>query len=176
MPDASRVALAGAGTALFRLVRFWSRRWSLRVAEQLTGEQRRVQDVLVLEAVDTAARFSADVSVADVANHLGIDSSGASRVVANAVERGYLQRAAAASDARRAVLTVTQAGQELITGAHAWQEDVFSRLTAGWEPADAARFAGYLSRLAEELLDPQPAAGTSSRPDTSHPNARTGQD
>ena len=146
----------GGGRALFRLVRFWSRRWPARVAEDLTGEQRRVQDVQVLEAVETATgrAAGAGVSVADVAHQLGIDRSGASRFVADAVEHGYLSRDAAPADARRAVLSITPAGRELLDGAHAWQERVFAELTAGWPPSDAAAFAGHLRRLADELADP----------------------
>jgi DNA-binding MarR family transcriptional regulator len=139
------------GAALFRLVRYWSRRWILQASEELTGEQRRVQDILVLDAVAAASRHDPDVAVTDVAHQLGIDRSGASRFVTAAVEHGYLERRASAADARRAVLTLTPAGHELLTGSHAWQEEAFARLTAGWDPEDATRFAGYLQRLESEL-------------------------
>jgi DNA-binding MarR family transcriptional regulator len=139
------------GAALFRLVRYWSRRWVLQVSEELTGEQRRVQDILVLDAVAAAARRDPDVAVADVANQLGIDRSGASRFVTAAAEHGYLERRPSRVDARRAVLTLTPAGHELLAGSHAWQEQVYAELTAGWDPEDAARFAGYLQRLESEL-------------------------
>lgn len=149
--DGSREELAGAGPALFRVVRFWARRWAMHASVEVTGDERRVQDVVVVEAVDSAARLTEEVSINDVAYHLGIDHSGASRFVAAAINDGYLQRTASSTDRRRAVLVVTPAGRELLTGAHAWQEDVFTDLTAGWPPADAARFAGYLRRLADEL-------------------------
>jgi DNA-binding MarR family transcriptional regulator len=139
------------GAALFRLVRYWSRRWILQASEDLTGEQRRVQDLLVLDAVEAAARRDPEVAVADVAHQLGIDRSGASRFVTAAVDHGYLERRPSASDARRAVLTLTPAGRELLAGSHAWQEQVYAELTSGWEPEDAARFAGYLQRLEAEL-------------------------
>jgi DNA-binding MarR family transcriptional regulator len=136
---------------MFRLVRYWSRRWILQASEELTGEQRRVQDILVLDAVEAAARRDPEVAVADVAHQLGIDRSGASRFVAAAVEHGYLERGPSRTDARRAVLTVTAAGQELLAGSHAWQEQAYAQLTAAWDPEDAARFAGYLQRLESEL-------------------------
>jgi DNA-binding MarR family transcriptional regulator len=139
------------GAALFRLVRYWSRRWILQASEELTGEQRRVQDILVLDAVAAAARRSPEVAVAAVAHQLGIDRSGASRFVAAAAENGYLERRPSRADARRAVLTLTPAGRELLAGSHAWQEQVYAELTAGWDPEDAARFAGYLQRLESEL-------------------------
>ena len=134
------------GAALFRLVRYWSRRWILQasahVTGELAGEQRRVQDILVLDP---------EVAVADVAHQLGIDRSGASRFVAAAADHGYLERRPSRTDARRAVLTLTPAGRELLAGSHAWQEQVYAELTSGWEPEDAARFAGYLQRLEAEL-------------------------
>jgi len=145
------VAAGRPGAALFRLVRYWSRRWILQASEELTGEQRRVQDILVLDAVAAASRRDPEVAVADVAHQLGIDRSGASRFVTAAVEQGYLERRPSAADARRAVLTLTSAGHELLAGSHAWQEVAFTRLTAGWDPEDAARFAGYLQRLESEL-------------------------
>ncbi|MET7466697.1 hypothetical protein [Nonomuraea sp. NPDC005501] len=42
------------------------------------------------------------------------------------------------------------AGAEVLTGAHAFQEEVFARLTATWEPDEAASFARGLRRLAGE--------------------------
>ncbi|GAA5137604.1 MarR family winged helix-turn-helix transcriptional regulator [Pseudonocardia adelaidensis] len=142
---------AEPGAALFRLVRYWSRRWILQASEELTGEQRRVQDILVLDAVEAAARRDPEVAVTDVAHQLGIDRSGASRFVTAAVEHGYLERRAAGADARRAVLTPTPAGRELLAGSRAWQEQAYRELTAGWDPEDATRFAGYLRRLESEL-------------------------
>jgi DNA-binding MarR family transcriptional regulator len=139
----------GGGPALFRLVRFWSRRWAGQVAAEVVGEQRRLQDIQVVEAVAAAA--GAEVSVADVAHQLGIDRSGASRFVADAVEHGYLRRGSAAADGRRAVLALTPAGHELLDGARAWQERVFEQLTAHWPAAEAADFARHLRRLADEI-------------------------
>lgn len=143
--------LAGAGPALFSVVRFWSRRWALRAAGDPTAEERRVRAIMVLDAVDTAARASADVSVSDVAHQLGIDQSGASRFIAAAVDDGYLRRTASATDRRRAALTITAAGGRLLSEARGWQDDVFARLTADWGPGAAAQFAGHLRRLADEL-------------------------
>ncbi|WP_203898438.1 MarR family winged helix-turn-helix transcriptional regulator [Virgisporangium aliadipatigenens] len=139
----------GAGPALFHLVRYWSRRWAPGVA---AGTDSAVQDILVVEAV-AASAAGADigeraVTVTDVAEQLGLDRSGASRLVSAAVAHGYVARAAAGGDARRAALTVTPAGAELLAAAHAWQDGVFAELTAGWKADDVRRLAGYLRRLA----------------------------
>ncbi|HJT93347.1 MAG TPA: MarR family winged helix-turn-helix transcriptional regulator [Mycobacterium sp.] len=142
--------LEGAGVALFRLVRFWSRRWVTTPPDQVTAEMARVRDIMVLEAVDAAMTKGQAVSVADVAHELGIDHSGASRMVAEASRNGYLVREAAPDDARRATLALTKDGLEVLAAAHDYQDGVFAELTAGWPAKDAARFATYLRRLADQ--------------------------
>jgi len=146
-----RVTDAEAGPALFRLVRFWSRRWVTRTSEELTGEMRHVQHILVVEAVDSAK--DQVVTVATVANHLGLDHSGASRMVSEATKAGYLTRTTSDQDRRQASLHLTGQGRELLAGSHQWQSRKFDELTEDWSPADRRRLAGYLVRLANEIVD-----------------------
>lgn len=152
-PDQPDVAAGAAdgGPALFRLVRFWSRRWTMRASEELTGQMRHVQHILVAEAVDTASRSSAEATVSAVAHQLGLDHSGASRMVSDAVAAGYLTRVPAERDRRRACLQLTQNGRDLLTGARGWQRRVFDELTSTWDEQDRRQFAAYLRRLADEL-------------------------
>jgi DNA-binding MarR family transcriptional regulator len=140
---------ADGGPALFRLVRYWSRRWTMRTSEELTGEMRHVQHILVVEAVD--ATGSGEATVGTVAHQLGLDHSGASRMVRDAVAAGYLTRVASERDRRRARLRPTPSGRDLLGGSRRWQRQVFDELTATWDRRDRRRFAGYLERLAEEL-------------------------
>ena len=131
------------GPALFRLVRFWSRRWSTPPSL----DDQRVRHVEVLSAVTAAGQES---TIGAVARQLGIDRSGAGRFVRDAVEAGLLQRHAADPDRRRAAVSPTPEGRALLAAALDWQRDAFAELTATWRPADRARFAGYLQRLADE--------------------------
>jgi DNA-binding MarR family transcriptional regulator/catechol 2,3-dioxygenase-like lactoylglutathione lyase family enzyme len=121
-------------------------------------DQHHVMRLLVLEAIDAAAGRG-PVSVIDVANELGIDRSGASRMVTDAVESGHVRKATSPADARRAALTVTDRGADLLAAARAWQEQVFEDLVADWGRGDAARLASYLRRLAHET-HPHPTGGT----------------
>jgi DNA-binding MarR family transcriptional regulator len=130
-----------AGPALFRLVRFWARRW----ATQPAGAPH-VAHVQVLEALDAAAV----PTIPAVADQLGLDRSVASRMVADAVAAGYVTRQPDPADARRVVLAATSAGRTLLGQARAWQQRVFQELTAGWSAADRERFGGYLVRLVHE--------------------------
>lgn len=129
------------GRALFRVVRYWSRRW----AGSPVGMGR---DVMVTEAV-SALQGADGATVNEVADELGIDQSGASRFISQAVERGYLRKVASPTDARQRLLLVTQEGETMLKSAHQWQELVFADLTCDWATEDVQRFHGYLQRFLE---------------------------
>ena len=154
-PAVAPAGLTGGGPALFRLVRFWSRRWAADAARQVprgAGDAAHVGHVLVLEAIDAAGGSApgSAAAIADVAVQLGLDRSNASRMLASAVAAGLVAKATHPGDARRTELATTPAGRDLLAAARAWQDQVFARLVAGWPAADARRLAGYLQRLAEE--------------------------
>ena len=137
-----------AGPALFQLVRFWSRRWVTQASRDLPGEPGHARHVLVVEAVHAG---QPDVTVNTVARQLGVDHSGASRMVREAITAGYLTRAASTHDRRRASVQLTDHGNQLLEGSHQWQRQTFERLTADWSSRDRDQFASYLQRLAEQL-------------------------
>lgn len=139
------------GPALFRLVRFWSRRWINSASEEQTGETRHVQHILAVEAVDTGNDATEEATVGTVAHQLGLDHSGASRIVKDATKAGYLARASSEYDRRRASLQLTAHGENLLAGSRQWQRRAFDELTVGWDDYDRRQFASYLKRLADEL-------------------------
>lgn len=141
--------LAGGGPALFRLVRFWSRRWAAGVAHGSGSDSTRVGHVLVLEAID-AASGDGPAQIGAVAVELGLDRSNASRMLASAVSAGLVTKTASPEDARRTELAMTPAGRQMLAAARAWQERVFAHLVADWPARDARRFASYLVRLAAQ--------------------------
>lgn len=134
---------SGPGQTLFQVVRFWSRRWT---GAGHTLELGHARDVMVTEAVASLNRRDV-ATVNAVAIELGIDQSGASRFIAQAVQRGYLAKAAALEDARQHALLVTPAGEDLLLAAHEWQESVFADLTADWTEQDVRQLQAYLERL-----------------------------
>lgn len=140
-----------AGPAMFRLVRFWSRRWINNASRELTGEMRHVQHIQAVEVVDTLQAAGRDATIAAVAHQLGLDDSGASRIVRAATTAGYLRRGASSEDRRRAAVTVTEHGHVLLAGSRRWQRHAFDQLTADWDCADRDQLAQYLRRLAQQL-------------------------
>ncbi|WP_033293245.1 MarR family winged helix-turn-helix transcriptional regulator [Amycolatopsis jejuensis] len=133
----------GPGQTLFRFVRYWSRRWT-GAGQAVDAERGR--DVMVVEAVQ-AWRDRGGATVNDVADELGIDQSGASRFVAQAVQRGYLRKVASPRDGRQRRLAVTAAGADLVEAAHEWQETVFAELTADWSRSEVIQFHHLMERL-----------------------------
>jgi len=117
----------GPGQVLFAFVRHWSRRSS-----DAGTEQGRL--VLVTEAVHALERRGIAATVNAVGDEIGIDQSGASRLVRAATAAGLLAMRAPDHDGRRRHATVTAAGHTLLADAHEWQERVFDRLAEGWSP------------------------------------------
>lgn len=145
---------ADGGPALFRLVRFWSRRWINQALTDTAAapdhDLRQVQHIQVVEAVTAGLRISDEATVSTVADQLGLDHSGASRMVRDAVAAGYLTRVDSAHDRRRVVLKLTGNGRDLLAGSRDWQRRCFDQLTASWHERDRRQFAAYLQRLADE--------------------------
>lgn len=127
---------SGPGQLLFGFVRHWSRR--SRSADGSVAEQGRL--VLATEAVAALAGRGEPATVNAVADEIGIDQSGASRLITSAVAAGYLTMTSSPSDGRRRPAAVTSAGHAVLAQAHAWQERKFDELTAGWSQQRRAEF------------------------------------
>jgi DNA-binding MarR family transcriptional regulator len=141
--SSARSATDGPGQALFQFVRHWSRRWHETDPQ---GRARQGRDVLVAEAVH-ALRGSGQVTVNDIAAELGIDQSGASRMIADATARGILAIEPAPHDARRRLVRITPEGITMLAAAHSWQESTFDALTARWTKSERSQFHRAMTRL-----------------------------
>ncbi|MFC4000469.1 MarR family winged helix-turn-helix transcriptional regulator [Prauserella oleivorans] len=118
----------GPGQTLFAFVRHWARRSP--VGDHAVAEHGRL--VLVTEAVQALTTRGIAATVNAVAQEIGIDQSGASRLIKSAVDAGYLTMRASEADRRRRQASITSAGETMLAQAHHWQEQVFDRLTTGW--------------------------------------------
>ncbi|MGK8465992.1 MarR family winged helix-turn-helix transcriptional regulator [Nocardia cyriacigeorgica] len=88
-----------------------------------------------------------DPTVSTVAEALAVDRPRASRLVAAAVDAGYLERIADQSDGRRSLLAVTPAGRAVLRSAQQRRIDAFDSAMHDWTDADRARFADLLTRF-----------------------------
>jgi len=143
------VSETGAGQALFAFVRHWSLRWDG------TGDGERAarrRDVLAVEAVNALAHRG-DPTVNDLAAELSLDQSNASRLLAHAADAGHLVLSRSTVDGRRRTVALTRSGHQLLTAAHAWQDEVYRVLTAGWTNEEQAAFARAMCRLLAKSPD-----------------------
>nr|WP_273546435.1 MarR family winged helix-turn-helix transcriptional regulator [Tsukamurella pulmonis] len=88
--------------------------------------------MLVCEAVHSLSLRATPATVNSIAQEIGIDQSGASRLIKNATAAGYLAMAASATDGRRREASLTATGHSMLDEAHHWQEEVFTQLTRDW--------------------------------------------
>jgi len=74
--------------------------------------------------------------------------STASRLVDRAVRAGMVARASDRADPRRAVLTLTPAGNSLLATAYGFRTRYLEQVLAGWTGAEVETFARLLDRFA----------------------------
>lgn len=133
----------GTGQLLFTFVRHWSRRAA--AGDAAVAEQGRL--VLVTEAVNSLVERDEPATINAVAFELGIDQSGASRMVKSAVAAGYLEMTKGSTDGRSREASMTSNGVAALESAHAWQEQVFTDLTAGWSQSRCDDFHRAMADL-----------------------------
>ena len=132
----------GPGQVLFHFVRHWARK---PVTADTNGDQGRL--VLVCEAVHALSRRETPPTVNAIAHEIGIDQSGASRLIRNATAAGYLVMTPSTADARRRETSLTPAGRSMLGQAHRWQEDIFAQLTTGWSDKKRRGFQQAMTDL-----------------------------
>ncbi len=120
----------------------------------LEAADEHTSKIVTLEAVHAAGRIG-DSSIAAIAEQLGVDRSGASRMITAAANHGLVSKRSADSDQRRTEVDITETGHALLETAHAWQADAFQAMTANWAPEDVEQFATHLRRLADQMLHPK---------------------
>ncbi|MDN6281549.1 MarR family transcriptional regulator [Corynebacterium variabile] len=147
----------GSGELLFSFARHWSRRSA--IDDAVTAEQGRL--LLTLEAVASLIDRGQSATVTAVASEIGIDQSGASRLVKSAVDAGYVAMTTSQTDRRRREVTVMPSGDAVLREAHAWQEQVFGELTVGWSRLRREEFHAAMTDLVRRsyLTDVEPQDG-----------------
>lgn len=109
--------------------------------------------MLICEAVHTLNLRATPATVNAIAQEVGIDQSGASRLIKSATAAGYLVMAASATDGRRREASLTHAGQVMLDQAHRWQEEVFADLTRDWSDKKRRDFQQAMTDLVERSYE-----------------------
>ncbi|RSM84537.1 MarR family transcriptional regulator [Kibdelosporangium aridum] len=101
----------------------------------------------VLDAVDERG----PASVTELAPALGVDQPRASRLVARAVDEGFLVRQADQRDGRRALVALTPKGRRQVDAAHQARQRIFAKAMADWSAEERSTFARLLTSFVERL-------------------------
>jgi DNA-binding MarR family transcriptional regulator len=120
--------------------------------EHQLGSLFNLAHSLVVDALDETRDVPGnEPSVGMVAEHLGVDPSRASRMVADAVRGGYVRRVASQADGRRTGLELTGAGRKLLRTTSSFRRRVFSKVMASWSESECLEFARLLTKFVEPL-------------------------
>jgi DNA-binding MarR family transcriptional regulator len=105
-------------------------------------------------ALGGAARFrmldaleSGACTVSELAAAIGVDQPRASRLVAEAADRGLVRRSVDPRDARRALVDLTPAGRAFLGSARSSRRSAVEAALAGFSAAERAAFAELLDRF-----------------------------
>ena len=127
----------------------------VRAVYQLTAVKRDIPRLAGFDhpvgLVPLAAVYEcAPARVKDLAEHLHVDLSVASRQIAALEAAGYVRRQPDPADRRSARVSITQAGEDALHRAHDRIVDVFASVLARWSRDDVEALTTALGRLRED--------------------------
>ncbi|PYE85664.1 MarR family winged helix-turn-helix transcriptional regulator [Pseudoroseicyclus aestuarii] len=96
-------------------------------------------------------RPAAEPTVGLLAGELAVDPSRASRIAADLVAAGFVQRGASPGDGRRSVLALTEKGEAVLQAVRAEKWRALAQVFDGWTPEEIAGFAAQVRRYAQGL-------------------------
>ncbi|MFX0576649.1 MarR family winged helix-turn-helix transcriptional regulator [Nocardia nepalensis] len=106
--------------------------------------------IAVFRVLDAVAGSDA-ATVGTLAPALGVDQPRASRLVAQAVSSGHLERTADQRDGRRAVLRLTSAGRAVVAAARDGRRTAMAAAMSDWTDRERTEFARLLGQFVDAL-------------------------
>lgn len=101
----------------------------------------------LLEHLESAEDRGQEPGIGELAEAIGVDQPRASRLVADAVSRGYAVRQTDARDARRSIVRITDAGRAHLQHTRARRRAAVEAALADFTVQDARTLADLLDRL-----------------------------
>jgi DNA-binding MarR family transcriptional regulator len=144
--DVSRIS-----DTLTRMRLLMGRRIIGRIAIANVAPELDLSHLDVLDVMRRIDRDGGEVTVGAVAEMMRIDPSRGSRVVADLVSRGVLQRAASQADGRRSVIERTALGDRLLQEIRAVKKSLLAKVLENWEPAEVDAFSVLFERFMDDF-------------------------
>jgi DNA-binding MarR family transcriptional regulator len=135
--------------AMVRIARSLGRRDLGRQIERHLGSRVDLSFVQVIGAIDELTGPDAAPTIKDVARHLDVHHSRASRLVKDTIRAGFVLRLASQEDARKSPLALSEKGGEIASAIHAARAKYFAARLHGWSKSDRRNLARLLERFAE---------------------------
>jgi DNA-binding MarR family transcriptional regulator len=135
--------------AIIRIARSMGRRDLGRQVERSLGSRVDVSFLPVVGAVDEL-NGSAAPTIKDIARHLDVHHSRASRLVKDTIRSGLVIRLASQDDARKSCIALSDKGQKIAAAIHTARAKFFATRLKGWSKADRRKLAVLLARFAEK--------------------------
>jgi DNA-binding MarR family transcriptional regulator len=130
-----------------------ARETQAREGKAREGKAREAQarEAQAREAQAREAEALGEVTVGAVAERLEIDPSTASRLVGHAIDAGLVSRRPSPTDARRANLQLTEAGERVKQVSHRFRMAYLANLMEDWAEEEKAEFARLLTRFTDAV-------------------------
>jgi DNA-binding MarR family transcriptional regulator len=90
--------------------------------------------------------------VSEVAQHLGIDLSVASRQIASLTAEGYVERRQDDRDRRAQLVAITPTGRRALRESHRRMVSAFTQVLEGWDDQDVDALTRGLERLRDDFV------------------------
>lgn len=133
----------------------------IHVARQRPSWRRRLLDgadpvtsvstLRTLRAVEHHQHDGGGASIGDVADHLAVEHSTASRAVSAVVAAGLVTKSSSAEDQRRSVLVLTDIGIKALAAVTDRRRELVAETVTDWDAADIDRLVTLLDRLTREF-------------------------
>ncbi|RKE85697.1 MarR family transcriptional regulator [Rhizobium sp. AG855] len=149
-PEPSNTALGLVGQAMTRMRLLIGRRFIGRMALKRMGTGLELSDI---DAIGVIKRIGSheEATVGAIAEQMRIDPSRGSRIVADLVRQGLLERAASQEDGRRSLVRITEAGRGVLNAIEAIKRETIIEATSGWTEEEIETFARLYLRFTQGL-------------------------
>lgn len=130
--------------------------WSPITSGRPASGSAPLVDLSSVLVVDAVSRLEGKPSIGQIAEHLSVAQTTASRIADKAVAAGFVTKQPAEDDVRRAELALTPQGQELLDRSLEFRYAYVRTLLQGWSFEEVETFSVLLSRFAATAADNPP--------------------
>jgi DNA-binding MarR family transcriptional regulator len=118
-----------------------------------------VADLDILAALEGCSTHAGEATVGFIAERLNVDPSRASRIVAEAVDKGIVRRVASQADARRIGLELTETGRAHAQAIRRYKWKIFADALGQWPEEDLVTFAKLFQRFSGWVAEAKDKVG-----------------